>query len=248
MPLTAKVRSVGQVDLSGQDRIVLSGDTLHGADFRNRHLAQFSAAGVRLEDCSFDGAVIESASFGAGRVVSEYVGCSFARAKLRMMSGGYARFVGCNFEKAVIENWFCSAVELIDCTFSGRLQKVIFNGTVPKNDQQVIKRQKNEFVGNDFSRAKLVDVGFRTGIDLTKQRLPESSEYVYLDDAASAVQRAHAALKSWGDSEALKRAVSVLGVMEQDVAAGQIQLFMRADDYPRSSRPAIRTMLNAARG
>lgn len=240
------VRRVGRSRVSDDDRVVLSGQRLVGADFGGRRLEQFSAEGCRFEACRFDGAAIDSASFGAGRSVSEYVGCSFDGATLRMGPGGYARFVDCSFETVVIEHWFCFAVEVVGCAFSGRLKKVVFNGSVPSDKQEVAGRQTNQFEGNDFSRAKLVDVGFRTGIDLTRQRLPAGDEYTFLGDAATAVRRARTAYNAWDDPEWKKRARGVLAVMEEDVAAGQGQLLIRADDYPRESRPVIRTLLVAA--
>lgn len=241
-----EVRRVDRSVVSDADRVVLSGQRLVGSDFSGRRLKQFSAEGCRLEGCRFDGVVIESASFGAGRSVSEYVGCSFDRATLRMGPGGYARFVDCSFENVVIEHWFCFAVEIVGCTFSGRLKKVVFNGAVPSEKQEVAGRQANQFEGNDFSRAKLVDVGFRTGIDLTRQRLPAGDEYTYLDQAESAVRRARAAFNDWDNPEWKKHARGVLAVMEEDVAAGQGQLLIRTDDYPRASRPVIRTLLAVA--
>ncbi|MBM7518657.1 hypothetical protein [Nocardioides nitrophenolicus] len=227
--------------------MVLANQHLVEADFSGRHLTQFSAEGSRFDRCIFDRAVIDSASFGAGRIVSEYVGCRFDGAKLSMGAGGNARFVDCTFENTRIEHWFCFAVQLVGCTFSGRLAKAVFNGAVPADKQAIAGRRINEFEGNDFARAKLVDVSFRTGIDLTRQRLPIGDEYVYIDDAAAAVRRARIAYNEWNDPDAKKRARGVLAVMEEDVAAGQAQLLVRPDDYPRAARPAIRLLLEAAR-
>lgn len=211
-------------------------------------MAQFSSDGCRFERCDFEGAVIESASFGAGRQVSEYVGCSFDGAKLRMGPGGYAKFVDCSFDETAIEAWFCFAVEVVDCRFSGRLKKVVFNGTVPADKQAIVDRVVNQFERNDFTRATLTDVGFRTGIDLSKQRLPGGGGYDYFPDAVSAVRSARLAFDAWDDLGAKAAARGVLTVMEEDVAAGQRQLLMRVDDYPRSDRAAIRNVLNAAKG
>ena len=244
--MSFSARRVGHLDVSSQDQVVLSGQRLESQDFRGRRLLQFSAEGVRLERCAFDDAVIESASFGAGRVMSEYVGCSFSGAKIHMGPGGYARFVDCDFGNAVIENWFCFAVELVGCSFSGRLRKVVFNGTVPPERREVARRSANQFAGNDFSRAKLVDVSFRAGIDLSRQHLPSGPEYTYLEEAGLAVRRAREAFDAWDDPAAKKRAMGVLRVMEEDVAAGQSQFLIRVDDFPRGSRPAIRALIDAA--
>ena len=123
---------------------------------------------------------------------------------------------------------------------------MIFNGSVPLEDRSDAGRETNQFEDNDFSRAKLVDVAFRTGIDLTRQRLPSGPEYTYLADAAPALRRARAASDGWDDSAAKKSAVALLEVMEDQVAAGQRQLLIRADDFPRGSRRAIRALLEAA--
>jgi hypothetical protein len=240
------VRRVGRIQISGQDRVVLSNQQLVAQDFRGLDLLQFSAEGARLERCAFDGSVIESGSFGAGRATSEYVDCSFSDAKIHMGPGGYARFVDCTFENVAIDNWFCFAVELVGCTFSGQLRKAVFNGCVPPEKRDVAGRATNQFEGNDFSRVKLVDVAFRTGIDLSKQRLPSGQEYTFLADAPSAVRRARIAFNALDDQEAKKRVRGVLAVMEEDVAAGQGQLLIRVDDYPRASRSSIRQLLHAA--
>ncbi len=143
-----------------------------------------------------------------------------------MMAGGYARFV--------------------DCTFSGTLRKVVFNGSVRADKSGVFGRDVNEFRGDDFSRAKSVDVAFRTGSDLDQQRLPGGDEYVFLEDAPEAVRRARAAFEGWDDLVARDCAKGVLHVMERNIAQGQMQLLMRADDFPRSTRRAIRALLEAA--
>lgn len=241
-------RKTGHIPINEDEHVVISGEQLSGANFSGRHLEQFSAEDCRLEACRFDGAVIESASFGAGRRVSEYVGCSFDGATLRMGPGGYARFVNCSFSETRIERWFCFAVELVDCTFSGRLAKVVFNGTVPDDKRVVTGRSVNEFEGNDFSAARFVDVGFRTGIDLTRQRLPDGPEYVYLDAASDQVKRARIAFNAWADAGAKSRARGVLAVMEEDVAGGQHQMLIRVDDFPKANRSAVSDLLAAARG
>ncbi|HEX3828278.1 MAG TPA: hypothetical protein VHV82_13510 [Sporichthyaceae bacterium] len=98
--------------------------------------------------------------------------CGFEGATLQMGPGGYARVRGLLVRERGHRNWICFAVELVGCTFSGRLRKVLFNGTVPPEKQDTARRAANRFEDNDFSRADLLDVGFRTGIDLTRQRLP----------------------------------------------------------------------------
>jgi hypothetical protein len=240
------VRRAGGIQMSNHARVVLSNQHLIAQDYRGLELLQFSAEGMRFERCAFDGSVIRSGSFGAGQATSEYVGCSFNDAKIHMGPGGYARFVDCTFENVAIDSWLCFAVELVGCSFSGQLRKAVFNGCVPPEKRNIAGRSTNQFEGNDFSRAELLDVAFRTSIDLSKQRLPSSPEYTYLEDAPSTVRQARRAFNALDDPEERKRVRGVLAVMEEDVAAGQSQLIIRVNDYPRASRPPIQRLLQAA--
>jgi len=228
------------------NRVVIEHQNVVGENFGGQRISQFVSIESRFDSCTFDGIEIASASFGAGRGMSEYVGCSFMDARIHMNAGGFARFIDCSFEKVQIDHWFCFAVELIGCTFSGRLSKAIFNGSVPADNHGMAGRVVNRFEGNDFSRADLVDVSFRTGIDLDKQRLPSGDGYVRLADAVDAMRRARVAYESWESVEDKAAARGVLHVLEQDVAAGQRQLLVRVDDYPPSTRHAVRALLNAA--
>jgi hypothetical protein len=144
------VRRVGRTQISSHARVVISNKRLVAQDFRGLELLQFSAEGSRLERCAFDGSVIESGSFGDGRATSEYADCSFRGVKIHMGPGGYARFVNCTFENVAIDNWFCFAVELVGCTFSGRLRKAVFNGCVPPEKRDVAGRAMNRFEGKRF--------------------------------------------------------------------------------------------------
>jgi hypothetical protein len=172
---------------------------------------------------------------------------------MNMGPGGYSRFVRCSFRNVDLRNWICFEVELVDCVFSGRLRRAVFNGTVRKEKQVLLGREHNEFHGNDFSAIDLIDVGFRTGIDLTQQRLPTEPEYLYLPDAAAAVERARSELIDWEEPEPGLRRVALQWIddLEQDVRDGQQQLFLRADDYYGYSslpRGAVDKLFSVLRG
>jgi hypothetical protein len=84
--------------------------------------------------------------------------------------------------------------------------------------------------------AKLViDVGFRTGIDLTKQVLPSGDDYLYLPQAGSAVARAKSRITSWNDEEMRRAALAIIQGLEYDLSGGQRQLLLRASDCYRIS-------------
>jgi hypothetical protein len=77
-----------------------------------------------------------------------------------------------------------------DGELTGRMRRSFFNGTVREELVEALGRRSNEFRGNDFSGMDLLDVGFRTGIDLSLQRLPTGEQYVYLPEAERTLERA----------------------------------------------------------
>lgn len=228
-----EARVVGQRKIDPNEFIDLDHVHLDSADFSRRSLSMFGSVGSRLVKCRFDNAQIDDASFGAGREMSEYIECSFDG--LRFWHGsGFARFVRCSFKDIDVQNWLCFGTEMIDCVFSGRMKRCIFNGTPMEEQRTFLGRERNEFHGNDFSGADLVDVAFRTGIDLTKQRLPSGPQYLYLPDAPAAFALAKSAAQQWSDPGLRKEALSFLDSESFELKGGQHQLLLRADDYSRS--------------
>jgi len=243
-----RAKSVGRTKIDDNSRVVLDHQALHRIDLSGRKLAQFSSTACRFEASRFEGAEIESASFGAGRAVSEYVDCSFDRARIHFGPGGCARFVRCSFRDVDLRDWYCFAVELVDCAFSGRLRKAVFNGTVPDRERTTAGRERDEFRGNDFSAMDLVDVAFRTGIDLRQQRLPSGSKYVYLPDAANAIQRTRAEIIVWNDLGLRRTAMALIKSLEDEVAGGQRQLLLRPDAYAGVPKEAVDAVFASLRG
>jgi hypothetical protein len=231
---------VGTAQVDPTTEIFLDHQRLRDADFAGRELTYFGAHGSRLERCHFEQVRIESGSFGAGREMSHYTDCSFDGARIWFVPGGCARFVRCSFRDVELYDWFCFAVEMIDCTFSGLIRKSVFNGSPLEDERKFLKRARNEFHGNDFSAVALEDVSFRTGIDLTLQKLPDGPDYVYIPDGAEAVRRAREGVERWTDAELRRDALVLVQVFEEQVSDGQRQLFIRpADFYPVGGREAV---------
>lgn len=230
-----EARSKGQITIPDDQRVVLDHARLHGENYSGRKLLQFASIGSHLRGCNFDQMRIQSASFGEGRESSEFVECTFNGTRMDMGPGGFSRFVRCSFHDVTIRNWICLSVEMIDCTFSGRLDTAIFNGTVPEDERGIIGRASNEFHGNDFSAMNLIDVAFRTGIDLTKQVLPSGEDYLYLPQAAAAVARAKSQVVSWDDQEMRRAATTIIQGLEYELSGGQSQLLLRLSDFYRVS-------------
>lgn len=214
-------------------------EQVRGRDYSGRKLFSFCAIGSRFEACRFDKVDIDDGSFGAGREMSEYIDCSFDGAQIRGC-GTYVRFVRCSFRNVILRDWLCFSVEMIDCIFSGRMRGAFFNGTVPERNRQNVHRERNEFHGNDFSAMDLIDVDFRTGIDLTQQRLPTGPDYLYLPNAAVTVERAKSDIARWQDSKLKEQALSFVDIQDEQVnKGGQRQLLLRASTYGSASREMI---------
>jgi hypothetical protein len=213
-------RVVGHQDIVPERYLNLGNGTYTGEDFSNRDLDQLSGGTATVGNCSFDGSRIQDCDFGYRRGAF-WVDCSFDGVHIEHASG-VARFERCSFRDVVLQEWWCFEVEMIDCVFTGLLNTVVFNGTVPKEYRKWVGRQRNAFEGNDFSGADLFDVAFRTGIDLDRQKLPTGDNYLYLQDARRIIDRAKQ-LSRDSDLEVARR---WLASQEEQVERGQTQLLL----------------------
>lgn len=224
-----------EVQPGDPDVLLFHDDVISGEDFGNRRWKHVSASASRLAGCSFEKSRIESAALGEGRKASLYVDCSFDNARIAFGPGGFARFERCTFRNTRLANWYCFAVELVDCTFSGELKKAIFNGSVPREDRRFVRRSRNEFRGNDFRDMTLIDVAFRSGIDLSLQRLPTDG-YVFLADGRAQVAAAERALAAITDTSLRSEVAAILRAMRSELDEGQTQLLIRRADVSGTAR------------
>jgi hypothetical protein len=238
--MKVEARAVRQIKIKKSEYVVLDHQALVGVDYSSKRFAQFCTIGCRLEHCRFDGSIIKAAQLGSGTEPSEFLDCSFDGARMTMGPGGYARYVHCSFRNVELRDWTCLTVELIDCMFSGRLCGGIFNGSVPEDDRARLRREKNEFHGNDFSNMDLVDVSFRTGIDLTQQRLPSGPDYLYLPKAEEALKYLWTDIVGWKDIDQRQSALSIFKAIQYEATMGQQQLLLREDNYQSHSRQVVK--------
>ena len=145
---------------------------------------------------------------------------------------GVARFERCRFDDATIVHFRSETMEFVDCRFGGTLTNVIFH---KRSHLPALKDlPPNEYQGSDFTGARLRDVAFRGGIDLTQQVLPSGPEYLFLPDGQEAIRRARARLASLA-GDALMAAERHLEFLQMDVDAGQTQLFLIRSDFVSAS-------------
>src|ERR1700674_493531 len=224
-----KARSKGVRPVPKHEWLVVDHKNVNGEDFSGRTLVKFASITSRFEKCRFEHMRIEDGGFGEGVDASEYIGCSFDGSNIDIGPGGHARFARCSFRDVRLADWFCFTVELVDCVFTGRLSRAYFNGTVPLSKRMTAGRDRNEFTGNDFSGMDLVDVGFRTGVDLTQQRLPSGPPYLYLRHATAAIQQASREVALWRDVQSKQLAMKMIHSLESELEGGPRQLLIRED-------------------
>ena len=215
------------------DQLFFEKDNRVGDDYSNYKINQFVSVGSRFENCKFENIQIRSAQFGSGGMYSEYINCSFNGSHIDANSApGYAKFIGCSFQDVKLTHFKCIAVDIINCVFSGTIETSYFFGEVPSYD--VLENHKvNEIRGNDFSNAILVDTDFRAGVDLTLQKLPTGDNYLYIKDGTRVITETKEDISKWEQSEIKKGALAILGSIENDLRAGQKQLFININDFPK---------------
>jgi len=221
-----RARVVGKRGPSGGE-LVLDSAVVRDGDYTGLKLARFVSIGSRFSACQFESMKISMMSAGAGLVQSEYVDCSFDGTQMEMHPGGFARFVNCSFRDVLITHWTVTACDMVDCVFSGKIKSATFNGMVDPNTRKEYGKIRNEFVRNDFSGAEMVDVAFRTGIDLRMQVLPAGPDYCYVENGASSVEGALTLIDGWEDDELRRGAKAVLDRQKELVLHGQQQLFLQ---------------------
>lgn len=164
--------------------------------------------------------------------------CRFDGADLRRAQPGQSRFESCSFEEARLDGWVAAAAEFVDCTFAGPLVGVTFHGKPWGRPAQGLDpaRSINEFRGNDFRRAELIDCAFIRGINLGQQQWPEGDLYITLDRFHPRLESARLEILRWRDrvwrAHALElvKALAVRNHEQNDVIARRVE--------ERSSCPA----------
>src|SRR5262245_58049629 len=206
-----------------------------GVDFSDGEYLCFSGHSSRFEGCNFDRIRVENGPLGLypGALFRD---CTFRGAVFQKGASPWlARFERCNFDGATIEEWFTHCAEFVDCTFAGaRIIGSNFFGTAFECYgwlQFRNRRKRNEFSGNDFSEAELIDTCFCDGIDLDAQRLPTGPEYVRINNAKSRIEHARARIASWNDAAAQQEDTTVLKVLERISEGNQQDLLTRRNTY-----------------
>jgi hypothetical protein len=205
---------------------------IRNVDFSKLRGSNWTSGGTTFENCRFDEFATEHATLGVPPA-SVFRDCSFRNADLRTAQPGHARFERCDFGGSRIEDWFAFCAEFVDCVFPhAQIVGSKFSGK-PLECFGLFefrrRRRRNEFRGNDFSQAELIDTLFVGGIDLDLQRLPEREPYFRLDGARDRVRHAVRELdrdERHPAHDALLSRLRTLGSFSED----QDDLLLRRDE------------------
>ncbi|MGV8082252.1 MAG: hypothetical protein AB2L09_01265 [Coriobacteriia bacterium] len=213
---------------SEKDWMILDDVNLEAADFSGRTLKLGLTVRGRssFTRCTFEKMRIGDATFGT-YPQAVYTECSFDRSRMGMRTAGNARFVRCSFRDVRIKPLFGWELEFIDCVFSGRIEQATFWGLLSKDDQAKCGRTRNAFEGNDFSGADLVDVAFRDGIDLTRNKLPDSPDHLIILDGRAALARVRKRVFEMPDSKLRDAALIWVKTKDANLRGEPDHLFMR---------------------
>lgn len=201
-------------------------------DFSDVHYVCLTSRAAVFERCTFDRVRIENGPLGQlPHPQSIFRDCTFEGASFPHFAPGLARFERCSFNEARIEEGFVFCAEFVDCTFArAKCIGCNFSGT-PRECfgwlQFRGRRKRNEFRGNDFREAELIDTWFVGGIDLDAQRLPDGPDYVRVNDARERINEARGRIASWTDEDR-REVASALNVLEY-LSEDQRDLFIRRD-------------------
>jgi hypothetical protein len=129
-----------------------------------------------------------------------YRECRFARVRIPPQAFfGNARFERCVFDRSRLRDQTSTfEAQFVDCTFRGKIQDVNFWGVPLAEDTAALGRKHNDFTGNDFTGAELIDVSFRH-IGLRAQRFPGPPDYALLNRFEARVSGVLAAITDWPD-------------------------------------------------
>jgi uncharacterized protein YjbI with pentapeptide repeats len=223
-----KVRKVGRIPLANFNHLTIASATRTDQVFDKIRLDAISIHASQLVRCVFMDVHAKSVNLGGGLSQSSYTECIFEECDFVFGAIGNAKLSRCRFNRCRLSHIFGTKLEMLDCSFpETRIENSVFHGTSRATVSGEAKRERNEFTGNDFSTADLVDVSFRGGIDLTKQALPTGRDYIFVADMgrASTVAQEIAELNS-GSPDA-KRAQSIQKMLDFLSSSGQRQTLLR---------------------
>ncbi len=186
--------------------VALHRATVTGVDFRRARFDKFSLGGCLFDHCDFRGLALERklAPLFSATPRSVFRNCHFDDADMRRAALTQSRFERCTFDDARLAGIRAETAEFVDCRFAGPLDGVTYYGAPSGPEAKLLDppRRRNEFHGNDFRDAELIDVSFVAGIDMDRQRFPDDEVHVRVDGFQRRMAKARDEIKQqWYERE-----------------------------------------------
>src|SRR5438477_12397221 len=199
--------------------IVLGRASLANVDFRKAKFEKLQLSVANFVGCASAGLRLGDRfqPFFSTRPRSVCRLCRFDGADLRQISPEGTRFERCTFDDAKLDGWTPARAEFVECRFAGKVVKVTFTGRPagPGSTRIEPVRSKNEFRGNDFRDAQLIDTVFVLGIELDQQRWPVDDSYVRLDKFPRRLEAARSDVLGWDAGDMRTDALAMLQGLAQ---------------------------------
>ena len=199
--------------------VTLGRAALSHVDFRKAKFERLQLAVANFVACDFRGIRVDERfiPFFTTRPRSVFTSCLFDGSDLRPINPEGTRFEKCSFDDAKPDGWTPARAEFVECRFAGKVVKVTFTGRPagPGSTRIEPVRSKNEFRGNDFRDAQLIDTVFVLGIELDQQRWPIDEGYVRLDKFPRRLEAARSDVLGWDAGDMRTDALAMLQSLAQ---------------------------------
>ncbi|GIF96859.1 pentapeptide repeat-containing protein [Catellatospora citrea] len=225
---------------------LLRDQTFTEEDFSHRNLDHFVAVGCTFIRCDFSGVRSKEFVFGGGGQASTYRECVFDGAKLKGTGADVAVLDSCSFRQVKLTDWECQGVDLVDCTFTGVLQRCSFAGIVPALMQPIFGRTSNRIVGNDFSGCEFKQVALKAGVDMAAQRLPRGREYFWLPDLPAAVALLEEDPQGWQPAHPVSMR-GLIAFFKDTIRLGRSAYFGRVSEFAKLGGELLPDVLDLLR-
>lgn len=215
-----------RVEVARRTTLAITSAAWERVDVSGQFIDNYTASASAFDKCDFG-----HCTWGGG-VLSDlpqsvYRDCDFSESDLRRVSPRFARFERCFFKSVDVTDWNATCAEFVDCTFAGRLLGAKFSGRPWGAAREKILRirNRNEFHGNDFRDAELIDCSILGGIDLDSNQWPQSPDYVIVRSAQNRIAAAKAKPEA-----AAPGVAAALTVFSMGAFAYQQDLFVRRQE------------------
>jgi uncharacterized protein YjbI with pentapeptide repeats len=173
----------------------------HNCTFKQGIWNQTFFAGCVFKNCLFEDFDFNLVSLGQGTIrnpgrISNTI---FRKGRFREVSFDYPLIENCTFDCDISRTDFHGS-RFENCAFSGRLKGVFFNGRAKPYGERLSLLPdglvpENKMINVDFRMAKMEEVEFRQGVDLSKCLFPE--EVVFIPDAPKTLRNVLQVVENW---------------------------------------------------